>query len=157
MTKNQPTEQGILEELFGGVSAKILDFLTVHRDWDYSKQDIAKNSNTSLRHAINAIEKLTEKGLLKHTRKIGNNQMYQYNTDNPTAMKLQEFTLDQAFYECEKIGTQEQAKHEVTRITQQTEKPTIPQSKQNNNTAQPTIFRFKTTNLNNFHTILYTR
>ena len=37
-------ETGPLERLFNGIaSAKILDFLLVFRDYDYSKQDIAKN------------------------------------------------------------------------------------------------------------------
>jgi predicted DNA-binding protein YlxM (UPF0122 family) len=130
---NQTEEQttpGTLERLFGGVTAKVTDFLIIHREWDYSKQEIAQNSNVSLRHAILAIDKLTEKGILKHTRNVGNSQMYKFNTENETAMMLQKFALNLAFYECEKIAEkeiqeeQEMAKHEIT-LTHTIENPTL--------------------------------
>jgi transposase len=129
----QQKQTGILEELFGGVTAKVLDFLSVYRDWDYSKQDIAKNSGVSLRHAILSIEKLETKGILKHTRNVGNSQMYQFNTENETAMMLQKFALTLAYDECKKIGEQElqeeqeQAKHEIT-LAYEIKNPMIPQT-----------------------------
>jgi hypothetical protein len=95
MTKNEKAlESGTLERLFNGLaSAKILDFMFVFRDWEYSKQDIAKNSYVSLRHAYKAIHKLEKLELIKKTRIIGKAQMYQYNTGNPAAQLLQKFTL----------------------------------------------------------------
>ncbi|MCL2134150.1 MAG: hypothetical protein FWH37_01125 [Candidatus Bathyarchaeota archaeon] len=113
--QNNTQNTGTLENLFGGVTAKILDFLSVFRDWDYSKQDIAKNSNVSLRHAIMAIDKLEEKGILKHTRNVGNSQMYKFNTSNETAMLLQKFTLSLAFDDGVKIVAQEE-EHEKQEI-----------------------------------------
>jgi predicted DNA-binding protein YlxM (UPF0122 family) len=133
MSTQKNKDTGILEDIFGGVTAKILDFLSVYRDWDYSKQDIAKNSNVSLRHAILAIEKLETKGILKHTRNVGNSKMYQFNIENETAMMLQKFALTLAYDECKKIGEQElqeeqeRAKHEIT-IEYEINNPATPQT-----------------------------
>ena len=73
-------ESGPLERLFNGTApAKILDFLTVFRDYDYSKMDIAKNSGVSFRHALREIEKLEQLSLIKQTRTVGHAQMYKLN------------------------------------------------------------------------------
>jgi hypothetical protein len=124
MSKNEKAlESGTLKCLFNGIaSAKILDFMLVFRDWDYSKQDIAKNSNVSLRHAYKAIDKLEKLELIKKTRTIGKAQMYQYNTENPAAQLLQKFTLELAFQECQKIADAQIAKEEQTK---QPKTPTI--------------------------------
>ena len=50
-------ESGPLERLFNGAApARILDFLTIFHDYDYSKMDIAKNSGVSFRHTLREIE-----------------------------------------------------------------------------------------------------
>lgn len=82
-------ELGPLERLFNGAApAKILDFLTVFHDYDYSKMDIAKNSGVSFRHALREIQKLENLNLIKQTRTVGHAQMYKLNTDNPTTQLL---------------------------------------------------------------------
>jgi len=107
-------ETGPLERLFNGIaSAKILDFLTVFHDYDYSKQDIAKNSGVSFRHALREIEKLEKLQLIKQTRTVGHAKMYKLNTENPNANLLQKFALDLAYQECQKIAQQELAKEET--------------------------------------------
>lgn len=85
-----------LERLFGGVTAKILDFLITFQDYDYSKKDIAKHSKVSMRHALLAIEKLEKEEIIIHTRKVGIALMYKYNSENPTAKILQNFVLSNA-------------------------------------------------------------
>ena len=90
-------ESGPLERLFNGTApAKILDFLTVFRDYDYSKMDVAKNSGVSFRHALREIEKLKNLNLIKQTRTVGHAQMYKLNTDNPTAQLLAKLALQLA-------------------------------------------------------------
>ena len=90
-------ESGPLERLFNGTAlAKILDFLTVFRDYDYSKMDIAKNSGVSFRHALREIEKLEQLNLIKQTRTVGHAQMYRLNTDNPATTHLSKFALQLA-------------------------------------------------------------
>ena len=90
-------ESGPLERLFNGTApAKILDFLTVFSDYDYSKMDIAKNSGVSFRHALREIEKLKNLNLINQTRTVGHAQMYKLNTDNPTAQLLAKLSLQLA-------------------------------------------------------------
>jgi len=119
MTKQH--DPGQLEMLFGkSAVARILDFMHVFRDWDYNKQDIAKNSNVSPRHATIAIEKLEKVGLIKKTRTIGNAHMYKYNCENKAAMTLNSFTLELADQETQKIVEQELTKeHTKTTTTQE--------------------------------------
>jgi hypothetical protein len=108
-TEKALTNGGTLERLFTPVTAKILDFLSIYRNYDYSKQDIAKYSGVSPRHATNAIEKLENLNLITHTRNVGHANMYKYNTDNPTAKLLQKFSLSLAFDECQKLAEQQLA------------------------------------------------
>ena len=90
-------ESGPLERLFNGTApAKILDFLTVFRDYDYSKMDIAKNSDVSFRHALREIKKLENLNLIKQTRTVGHAQMYKLNKGNPTAQLLANLALQLA-------------------------------------------------------------
>jgi hypothetical protein len=111
--QNQSPDSGTLERLFGSTAiARILDFMHVFRDWDYSKQDIARNSDVSFRHALKAIDKLQELGLIKKTRTIGRAQMYQYDMANPVAKLLQKFALELACQEGLKIAEVEIAKEE---------------------------------------------
>jgi hypothetical protein len=115
---SSPHEPGQLEELFGSRSAtaRILDFISVFRDYDYNKQDIAKNSDVSPRHAAAAIDKLERLEIIKKTRKVGLSQMYKFNTENPIAMLLAKFTHDLAAQECTKLANQDLAKERGHKI-----------------------------------------
>jgi len=105
-------ESGPLERLFNGTApAKILDFLTVFRDYDYSKMDVAKNSGVSFRHALREIEKLENLKLIKQTRTVGHAQMYKLNTDNPTTQLLAKLALQLASTEID----QEQLRQEAVK------------------------------------------
>jgi hypothetical protein len=108
-------ETGQLEELFGNRSAtaRILDFMAVFREYDYNKQDIARNSDVSPRHAAAAIDKLEKLEIIKKTRNVGLSQMYKFNTENPVAMLLAKFAHDLAAQECTKIANQEIAKPKI--------------------------------------------
>jgi len=115
-------ETGPLERLYNGVApAKILDFLTLFHDYDYSKMDIAKNSGVSFRHALREIAKLEELGLIRQTRTVGHAQMFKLNTENPAATLLRKFALEIAGQEAQKIAEQEIAKEEAAKQTQETE------------------------------------
>lgn len=106
-------ESGPLERLFNGTSpAKILDFLTVFRDYDYSKMDIAKNSGVSFRHALREIEKLEKLNLIKQTRTVGHAQMYKLNTENPATQHLTKLALQLASTEVDQeLSRQEKEQH----------------------------------------------
>ena len=97
-------QNGPLEKLFNGtISARILDFLSTFKEYDYSKQDIAKNSGVSMRHALQEITKLEQLGLIIKTRNVGHSHMYKYNTQNKAAALLSDFNLELAYQACQKI------------------------------------------------------
>jgi hypothetical protein len=106
---------GPLERLYNGIApAKILDFLTIFHDYDYSKMDIAKNSGVSFRHALREIAKLEQLGLIKQTRTVGHAQMYKLNTENPAAVLLRKFAIELAGQEAQRIADAEIAKEKQT-------------------------------------------
>ena len=112
MAKGNSEEPGPLERLFGHTAtARILDFMHLFREWDYSKMDIAKNSNVSFPHALKEIKKLEKLNLIKKTRNVGRAQMHQYNMENPAAQLLQKFALQLASTEVDlELARQEQEK-----------------------------------------------
>jgi len=120
-TQDKVIQNGPLEQIFNGTtSARILDFLTTCRDYDYSKQDIAKYSGVSPRHAVREIEKLEKLELIIKTRNVGHSHMYKYNTQNQAAKHLDQFGIILALQECQKLAdqdeeTQEQAQYSKLR------------------------------------------
>jgi len=117
-------ESGPLERLFNGTApAKILDFLTIFHDYDYSKMDIAKNSGVSFRHALREIEKLEQLNLIKQTRTVGHAQMYKLNTDNPTTTHLSKFALQLASTEVNHELAKQEKEQQANETTK--EKPIL--------------------------------
>ena len=131
MENSKNHDPGQLERLFGNTATtRILDFIHIFRDWDYSKQDISENSGVSFRHAAKAIDKLEKLELIKKTRNVGRAQMYQYNMKNPAAQLLQKFALELAGQEAQKIADREIAKEESNKKARETE--VVPVQKQLN-------------------------
>jgi predicted DNA-binding protein YlxM (UPF0122 family) len=126
--KSENHDEATLEHLFGNTAtARVLDFMRIFSDWDYSKQDIAKNSDVSFRHASKAIEKLEKLELIRKTRNVGRAQMYQYNMQNSAARLLEKFAWELACQEGQKIADQEIAKEEAAEPSQ-TETPSLRQT-----------------------------
>ncbi len=67
---------------------RVLDFLIVFREYDYNKQDIAKNSNVSWNTLDKIWDKLVDLSIIVHTRKVGKSQMFRINQDNVAVKKL---------------------------------------------------------------------
>jgi DNA-binding transcriptional ArsR family regulator len=112
--KERAIESGPLERLFNGSSvAKILDFLTIFKEWDYSISDIAKNSGVSFRTVLRELPKLEEKGLLKMTRRVGRAKLYKLNMDSEVGLALEKFALKLAGIEAEKIALKEIKKETI--------------------------------------------
>jgi len=93
-TVEKALEEGPLESMFPVSSSKILDFLATFKDWDYSVSDIAKHSGVSFKTTLNEIKKFETQDVLKHTRSIGNANMYQLNLDSK-----QGFYIDKLIFE----------------------------------------------------------
>ncbi|MGQ9469973.1 MAG: winged helix-turn-helix domain-containing protein [Nitrososphaerales archaeon] len=112
--KERAMESGPLERLFNGSSvAKILDFLAVFKEWDYSVSDIAKNSGVSFRTVLRELPKLEQVGLVKITRRVGRAKLYKLNVDVEVGLALEKFALKLAGIEAEKTASGEIKKEAI--------------------------------------------
>jgi len=110
--------QGPIEELFHSYTTiKVIEFLMVHQETDYSKQDISTHSDVSFRHALKAIKTLETAQLIKKTRQVGRAQMYTFNTENETAKKLYTFWLSLACDRCTRTAEKQKPTDPITLIT----------------------------------------
>jgi len=77
-------EKSVFVEYFGDYPLiKVLDFLILGRDMDYSLTEIAKNSGVGWTAFSELWPKLVEKGIVIHTRKVGNARLFRLNSANP--------------------------------------------------------------------------
>lgn len=67
---------------------RILDFLIVFREYDYNKQDTAKNSNVSWNTLDKTWNNLIQSSIIVPTRKVGKSQMFRINQNNIAVKKL---------------------------------------------------------------------
>ena len=79
-----------LRSIFGDtVRARILDFLTLYRDADYSMSEIARNSHISWRSFNREFPEIVRLGLVKEVGKRGNARLYRFaNPGNLMATSL---------------------------------------------------------------------
>lgn len=82
-------QENIFIEYFGNTPfIKILDFLIVGKDFDYSLTEIAKGAQVGWTAFSKVWKVFVEKGIVKHTRDIGKARLYKINTENPLVQKL---------------------------------------------------------------------
>lgn len=82
-------EKSVFVEYFGDYPLiKVLDFLMVGRDMDYSMTEIAKNSGVGWTSFSEIWRQLINKGIVIFTRKIGNAKLFRLNTKNPWVKEL---------------------------------------------------------------------
>ena len=91
MSENDITEYLPLSVIFKTPSAKVLDFLLLNRDFDYSESDISNLSNTPTRTLQRILPILKEENLIRQTRKSGKSAMYKANIENKKGQALLEF------------------------------------------------------------------
>lgn len=73
-------DPGPLQRVFGDTGvARILDFLTAYKEFDYSMADVARNSGLGKMTVIRAWPTLEKYGLVMETRKEGKAKMYKLN------------------------------------------------------------------------------
>ena len=93
----------IFLEIFGdSPMLKVLDFLIVNEDFDYSMTDIAANSCVGYSTLKLFWRKLEENSIIKQTRIVGKAKMYRLNFANPVIKKFRDFyweTTKQAVHE----------------------------------------------------------
>ena len=67
---------------------KVLDFLIVAQDFDYSLKEIAKHSNVSYPYIKQLKKELAKNKWITLTRKVGKAQMYKLNVKNSIVKKF---------------------------------------------------------------------
>ena len=87
-------ECGSLEYFMPCSRSKILDFLLVFRDFDYSISDIAKNSGVSFKTGLNEIRKLEAEKIIVNSRNIGMAKMFKLNMDSSQVKILNDLFMD---------------------------------------------------------------
>ena len=87
---------------------KVLDFLIVHQDFDYSLKDIAKFSEISYPCMKQLKKELIKDKWIILTRKVGKAQMYKLNLKSKKVQKFIEFFWEVVTEEVEKqLGIKE--------------------------------------------------
>ena len=82
-------EQSVFVEYFGDYPLiRILDFLILGRDIDYSMTEICKNSSVGWTAFSEIWPQLVKKEIVIFTRKIGNAKLFRLNTKNPWVKEL---------------------------------------------------------------------
>jgi DNA-binding transcriptional ArsR family regulator len=87
------------DRIFNNAPAKILDFLTIFREYDYSEADIAKKTGLSAKTVSNSLETLLNEEIIRLTRKSGKSNMYKL-TESQRVKDLVQFiddTMDIAY------------------------------------------------------------
>lgn len=101
-------EQSVFVEYFGDYPLiRVLDFLILGRDMDYSMTEIAKNSGVGWTSFSEIWPELVRKEIVIFTRKIGNAKLFRLNTLNPWVKELIKMDKIITKLETEKILSKE--------------------------------------------------
>jgi hypothetical protein len=122
--KNEITEANppTLQKLFKDSSiAKLLDFLTLYKDFDYPKTEISKNSGVSWKTLYRLWPLLEKYNLVVKTRQIGRATLFKLNTENPIAQALNKLALETAAF-----GVNEELTRQTKEQKTQEKNETIP-------------------------------
>jgi len=85
-------EKTVFLRIFGtSPLMKILDFLVVNEDFDYSMKDIAKLSGIGYATLKLIWPKLEVNSIIKQTRLVGKAKMFKLNMENPIMKNFREF------------------------------------------------------------------
>ena len=115
---NPPT----LQKLFADSSiAKLLDFLTLYKDFDYPKTEISRNSGVSWKTLYRLWPLLEKYNLVVKTRQIGRATLFKLNTENPIAQALNKLALETAAF-----GVNEELMRQTKEQKAQEKTETIP-------------------------------
>ena len=115
---NPPTLQKLFED---SSIAKLLDFFTLYKDFDYPKTEISKNSGVSWKTLYRLWPLLEKYNLVVKTRQIGRATLYKLNTENPIAQALNKLALEIATF-----GVNEELARQAKKQQTQEKTETIP-------------------------------
>ena len=85
-------DKTVFLEIFGNSPIlRVLDFLVVNEEFDYSMSDIAKLSGVGYATLKLFWKKLEEEKIITNTRTVGKAKMYKINVSNPVMKKFRDF------------------------------------------------------------------
>jgi hypothetical protein len=87
--------------------AKLLDFLTLYRDFDYSKVEICRNSGVAWKTLFRIWPLMKEYGLVVETRRVGRAVMYRLNVESPIVKALWDLAFQIAKHDAAKTVKEE--------------------------------------------------
>jgi DNA-binding transcriptional regulator GbsR (MarR family) len=120
-----------LESIFQNGPARVLDFLILNQNFDYSAAEISRITGIPLRTVQRVLPHLVQKELVKETGKIGNTRMYIINSKSELSELLRQYVLARINIDIDKIRKQRDRSAKLNNnnslIVEQSE---IPASKQ---------------------------
>lgn len=97
-----------MQKIFGNSAvAKVLDFLTLYKEFDYPKVEISRNSGVAWKTLYRIWPILEKYELVTLTRRIGRAKLYRLNLENPIVKVLNELTFQIAKYDADKLVKKE--------------------------------------------------
>ena len=82
-------EESIFVEYFGDTPfVRILNFIILGKDFDYSMTEIAEGAGVGWTSFTRAWKTLMENNAVVHTRDIGKAKLFKLNTNDPTIQKI---------------------------------------------------------------------
>lgn len=86
------SSQSVFLKIFGDSPIlKVIDFLTINDDFDYSMTDIAREAGVGYATLKYFWSDLESQGFVKQVRIIGRAKMYKLNNQNPLVRKFKSF------------------------------------------------------------------
>lgn len=79
--------------------ARVLDFFRVYFRWDYSLNDVQKETGVSYRTLQKVIPRLVDMGIIKYTRSVGKAKLYIFNKESVLAKQLQTLAVEEDVFE----------------------------------------------------------
>ncbi len=87
-----------LEIFWDSPILRVLDFLVVNEEFDYSMTDIAKFSGVGYATLKLFWQRLEDEGIVTNTRTVGKAKMYKINANNPVMKKFRDFYWETTKY-----------------------------------------------------------
>jgi hypothetical protein len=97
-----------LESIFQNGPARVLDFLILNQNFDYSAAEISRITGIPLRTVQRVLPHLVQKELVKETGKIGNTRMYIINPKSELSELLRQYVLTRMNIDIDKKRKQQQ-------------------------------------------------
>jgi DNA-binding transcriptional ArsR family regulator len=92
-SKSESNEHAkVFESLFPTAGASLLDFFLVFRAYDYTEAELVRRTHLTPKTVSKELLNLTNKDILKITRKVGRSNMYALNSDSSGVKSLIQYS-----------------------------------------------------------------